>query len=77
MRALVTGIGGFAGSHLAEALLAAGWDVVGFLAPGEGRDHLRAVEDRLTLREVDLADGDACIPAVAAAELPGTTVTSS
>lgn len=68
MRALVTGIGGFAGSHLAEALVAAGWEVVGFLAPGESRRHLHAVQDRVTLREVDVADADACTAATVEAQ---------
>lgn len=55
MRALITGISGFVGSHLAEHLLASGgWSVSGAVY-GEARniDHLR---DRLTLYEGELSE---------------------
>ena len=39
MRALITGMGGFAGSHLAEHLLADGWQVCGTRLPGADK-HL-------------------------------------
>ncbi len=67
MRAFVTGIAGFAGSHLAEALLAGNWDVTGVLAPGEATRHLDGLRDRLTLTEVDVADADSIVSAVVAA----------
>ena len=35
MRALITGMGGFAGGHLAEHLLAEGWEVCGTVLTGE------------------------------------------
>lgn len=35
MKALITGMGGFAGGHLAEYLLAEGWQVAGTVLPGE------------------------------------------
>lgn len=37
MRALITGIGGFAGSHLAEHLLAEAWQVCGTMLPAKDR----------------------------------------
>jgi UDP-glucose 4-epimerase len=57
MRALVTGGAGFIGSHVAEALLAAGWDVeiVDDLSSGSRAN----VPDGATLRELDIRDGAA------------------
>jgi UDP-glucuronate 4-epimerase len=67
MRALVTGVAGFIGSHLAETLVASGADVVGidsfapYYGAGLKRDNLAGLADaesfRLVegnLREVDL-----------------------
>ena len=65
MRAFVTGIAGFAGSHLADALVAAGWEVSGLVAPGESLGHLRGCHDRVTLTEADVADADAVAGAIA------------
>jgi GDP-4-dehydro-6-deoxy-D-mannose reductase len=52
VRALVTGAAGFAGCHLARALLAAGHEVVGALQPGHpmpaGPDGVRWVEMEIT-----------------------------
>jgi UDP-glucuronate 4-epimerase len=69
MRALVTGVAGFIGSHLAEALVASGTDVVGvdsfapYYDPGLKRDNLAGLADaapfRLVegnLREIDLRE---------------------
>lgn len=67
MRAFVTGIAGFAGSHLAEALLAAGWEVTGLLAPGEGTHHLAGTRDAIRLVEADIVDAAACDAALAEA----------
>ena len=44
-RALITGIAGFAGSHLAGHLRAAGWEVGGLELPGVPRDNLAALCD--------------------------------
>ncbi|HBY96601.1 MAG: GDP-mannose 4,6-dehydratase [Ardenticatenaceae bacterium] len=55
MRALITGIGGFAGSYLAEHLLAAGCDEIwGVILTGPGQAaHL---QDQVRLVEADLTD---------------------
>lgn len=61
MKALVTGIGGFAGSHLAEYLLAQGLEVCGILLPGEDTANLDAIKHCLTLHEADLTNaGGVC-----------------
>lgn len=71
MRVLVTGIAGFAGSHLAEALAARGDTVGGLVEPGTGIENLEPVlechpgalgTDRLPV--VDLRDGESVAAAV-------------
>lgn len=54
MKALITGINGFAGSYLAEALLKAGYSVIGLVQPGTSLSNISAIKDRLSLFEVDL-----------------------
>ena len=54
MRALITGIAGFAGSHLAELLLSRGFQVSGIDYPGYPLDNLTPCLDRVKLYEVDL-----------------------
>jgi nucleoside-diphosphate-sugar epimerase len=61
MRALVTGAAGFIGSHLAEALAGAGWDVVGVdcLTPYYDVTQKRANVAELSASiELDLIDAD-------------------
>jgi GDP-4-dehydro-6-deoxy-D-mannose reductase len=67
MRALVTGIAGFAGSHLAEHLLAAGDEVRGLTRAAAWPANLAGLEDRLSLTAVDLCDESATCAAVTAA----------
>jgi GDP-4-dehydro-6-deoxy-D-mannose reductase len=62
MRALITGIDGFAGGHLARALLARGTDVYGTVRSAEGQARSRAlgfnalqVADVVDVRAVDAA----------------------
>ncbi|MGI8807047.1 MAG: NAD-dependent epimerase/dehydratase family protein [Acidimicrobiales bacterium] len=53
MRALVTGAGGFVGSHLAARLADDGWDVTGTVRPGSPDRH---PDPRITVVPVDLGD---------------------
>src|SRR5690349_9799725 len=71
--AAVTGAGGFIGSHVSAALIAAGWQVRGIDAftptydPGRKRENLRPLTDpRFELVEADLgtADVDALLSGV-------------
>ncbi len=68
-RALVLGVGGFLGSHLARHLLARGWDVTGVLADR----HVPAATRRLAdiAAEVRLVEGDAMDRDLLAALVPG------
>lgn len=49
MRAVITGITGFAGSHLAEHLLAQGHEVWGILRQSDSTEKLRAFRSRIEL----------------------------
>lgn len=57
-KALITGIAGFAGSYLAELLLERGYDVYGFLAPGEKRDNIKHISGQLHLDRFDIVKAD-------------------
>ena len=62
MRALVTGAGGFVGTHLCARLLADGWDVVATVRPGG------SAPPGTTAAHVDLTDRAATTEAAAAAD---------
>ena len=64
MRILITGIAGFAGSHLAELALGQGAAVVGTVLPGAPTDNLAAVRQDLVTVPCDLT-----LPGAAAAVL--------
>ncbi|MBO9534571.1 MAG: NAD-dependent epimerase/dehydratase family protein [Solirubrobacteraceae bacterium] len=64
MRALVTGAGGFVGSHLVGTLLKAGHDVEAWIRPGGDTWRLDRFGDAIQVREVDLRDGEAIDRAV-------------
>ena len=69
MRALVTGVGGFVGAHLAARLAGDGWDVVGTARPGSPPWRLEAmgVAGEVEVVEADLSDRDATTAAARAA----------
>lgn len=52
--ALITGINGFVGSHLAEYLLKEGLKVYGMVQPRSGRNNIAHIEDKLRLIEADM-----------------------
>ena len=56
MRALVTGITGFVGGHLAELLLAHGDLVSGCSRSGRWPDPVKHLADRIRLERYDLTD---------------------
>jgi GDP-4-dehydro-6-deoxy-D-mannose reductase len=62
--AFITGIAGFAGSYLAEELLAHGYRVCGALYPGESTENLESVIDSVTLVQLDILDLERCLAAV-------------
>lgn len=65
MRALVTGIAGFAGSHLAEHLLGCNMEVAGIVRPGTPPDNIGHLLADLTLIPCDLNDPQTVERAVA------------
>lgn len=69
-RALITGAAGFAGSHLAEYLVARGdVDVHGILRPDDGVHNVRHLGERLHIHRLDLRD-EAQVQAVVRAVEP-------
>ena len=56
MKVLITGITGFAGSHLAELALREGAEVVGTVLPGAPGDNLAAVQKDVTTVSCDLTE---------------------
>ena len=55
-KALITGIKGFAGSHLAELLLAKGYRVSGFNYTLDGAANIEHIREQLELYECDIQD---------------------
>ena len=64
-RCLITGCGGFIGSHLAERLLAEGWSVYGTVR--RQRRNLDRLDGRLTVVDCDVLDSTRLEQAVATA----------
>ena len=68
MRALITGVAGFAGSHLAEHCLAqSGVQVIGLVRQRARLGHVTHLSGRIEIVEADLRDGEATAAAVTAA----------
>lgn len=57
MRVLITGVSGFAGSHLAEHCLEQGDEVWGTCHAGAKIANVASILDRLTIRVGDISDG--------------------
>lgn len=55
-RVLITGITGFAGSHLAEILLKEDYEVYGTTRPRSKTDNIDHIKRKLNLRDADLLD---------------------
>lgn len=64
MRALITGITGFVGSHLAEFLLSKKEEVYGTYRWRSPMDNIRHILDKVHLVQCDLTDLNSCIQAV-------------
>lgn len=67
MRALITGMGGFAGGHLAEHLLAEGWQVFGTILRGEEKGLPAELSGSCELIPCDIAEPGAAERAVSQA----------
>lgn len=69
MRVLITGITGFAGSHLAEYLLAQGIEVFGTARHRSRPDNIKAIRSKISLiPDVEIRDAHAVAVAVRKAE---------
>lgn len=55
-KALITGIAGFVGSHLAELLLSRGFEVYGLCRPRSRMDHISGIIGKLHLEDADILD---------------------
>src|SRR3989344_5672532 len=56
MRALITGITGFVGSHLAEYLLSKNIEVCGAVRWRSNKENINHIEDKIKLIETDIKD---------------------
>ena len=68
IKAYITGVCGFAGSWLAEELLAHGYAVAGAALPEESDDNLAGVGKSVRVDRFDIADADACREALSRAK---------
>lgn len=55
-KALITGIAGFVGSHMAELLLSQGYEVYGMSRARSKMDHIESIKSKLHLEDADLLD---------------------
>ena len=63
-KALITGIAGFVGSHLAELLLEKGYEVYGLSRPRTKMDHIEGIKNQLHLEDADLLDTHSLYPLI-------------
>ncbi len=68
MRAFITGITGFAGSHLAENLLKHNYEVFGTSLMGERRDNIAGIKNAISIVTADINDVRALKKAVKSAK---------
>lgn len=68
MRAFITGITGFAGSHLAENLLNHSYEVFGTSLMGERRDYVAGIKNAISIATADINDARALKKAVTSAK---------
>lgn len=68
MRAFITGITGFAGSHLAENLLNHNYEVFGTSLVGERRDNVAGIKNAISIATADINDARALKKAVITAK---------
>ncbi|MBI2589907.1 GDP-mannose 4,6-dehydratase, partial [Candidatus Berkelbacteria bacterium] len=61
MRALITGISGFVGSHLAEHLIENGVEVFGSIRWRSRLDNIVHIKDRIKLIETDMRDSHSVV----------------
>lgn len=65
-KVLITGITGFAGSHLAEYLLSKNdYTIWGMHASTRHLDNIKAIQDKITLIQLDLSDAEKTATAIA------------
>lgn len=64
-KALITGIAGFAGSHLAELLLSKGYEVYGLSRSRTKKDHIEHIITKLHLEDADLLDSHSLYATIA------------
>lgn len=64
MRALITGVAGFAGSYLAEELLASGHEVAGTVFPNHSCENIKSILNKVKLFALDILDQQAIEKAI-------------
>ncbi len=55
-KVFISGIAGFVGSHLAELLIAKGYEVYGLVRPRSKTDHIDSIINKLHFEDADLMD---------------------
>lgn len=64
-KALITGIAGFVGSHLAELLLKEGFEVYGLCRPRSKMENIESIKGSLHLEDADLLDSHSLYTTIA------------